>query len=76
MHVIEIKQVSQFSTAKQRKNGGEKMKGCSTMLLKTNGENMSESRLSTMLMKTNDLQSAFHDVDEKKESYWKTWVTG
>ena len=55
MHVIEIKQVSQFSTAKQRKNGGEKMKGCSTMLLKTNGEDMSEISLSTMLMKTNDL---------------------
>ena len=31
------------------------MKGCSTMLLKTNGENMSENRLSTMLMKIKDL---------------------
>jgi len=38
------------------------------MLLKTNGENMSENSLSTMLMKTKDLLGAFHDVDEKKES--------
>jgi len=51
LHVIEIKYVNQSSTAKQRKNGGEKMKVSSTMLLKTSGENMSEIGLSTMLMK-------------------------
>jgi hypothetical protein len=45
------------------------MKAYSTMLLKTNGENMSEIRLSTMLMKIKNLDLAFHDVDEKKTGY-------
>jgi hypothetical protein len=35
-------------------------------LLKTNGEKMSAFRLSMMLMKTNDLHSSLHDVDENK----------
>jgi hypothetical protein len=38
-------------------------------LLKTNRDNMPVFRLSTMLMKTNELNSSFHDVDEKKWSY-------
>ena len=35
------------------------------MLLKTNVEKMSIIRLSTMLMKTNELNRSLHDVDEK-----------
>jgi len=54
-HLIEIDTVRPFAAIGWRKMRGEKMKGCSTMLLKTNGENMSEIGLSTMLMKTNDL---------------------
>jgi hypothetical protein len=38
------------------------------MLLKTNIEKMSVFRLATMLMKTNWLSIALHDVDEKKVS--------
>ena len=41
-------------------------------LLKTNLEKMSEFPLSTMLMKTSQLYSSFHDLDDKKESYKKT----
>jgi hypothetical protein len=37
-------------------------------LLKINVEKMSAFRLSTMLMKTNELYDAFHDVVEKKGS--------
>jgi hypothetical protein len=39
--------------------------------MKTNVEKMSLFRLSMMLMKTNDLHSSFHDVDENKgERRW------
>jgi hypothetical protein len=48
--------------------GGE-MNQTSIMLLKTNGENMSENRLSIMLMKTKNIEAGFHYVDEKKRSY-------
>ena len=67
-HVIEIDMVSGLAVIGSRKMRGGKMKGCSTMLLKTNGENMSETRLPTMLMKIKDLHGAFHDVDENKTS--------
>jgi hypothetical protein len=36
------------------------------MLLKTHVEKMSEYHLATMLMKTNELKTLCHDVDEKK----------
>jgi hypothetical protein len=36
-------------------------------LLKTHVEKMSIFRLATMLMKTNNLNRPFHDVDENKE---------
>jgi hypothetical protein len=36
------------------------------MLLKIKGARMSVFRLSTMLMKTNELSVSLHDVDEKK----------
>jgi hypothetical protein len=65
-HVIEIDRVSRLAAIASRKMRGGKMKGCLTMLLKTNGEKMSETSLATMLMKTKDLQGACHDVDEKK----------
>jgi hypothetical protein len=40
-------------------------------LLKTHIEKMSVFRLSTMLMKTRELNRSLHDVDEKKgESRW------
>jgi hypothetical protein len=41
------------------------------MLLKTRVEKISTFCLSTMLMITNELHRSFHDVDEKKGSYWK-----
>ena len=49
--------------------GKLKMKVSLAMLLKTNIEKMSAFRLATMLMKTNDLNSVCHDVDEKKGAY-------
>jgi len=39
------------------------------MLLKTNRGKMLENHLPTMLMKTNKLKAASHDVDEKTASY-------
>lgn len=65
MYVNEIKCVRRITLAKHSKNAGGKMQGCPTMLMKTNGENMSENGLATMLMKTNDLWGACHDVDDK-----------
>jgi hypothetical protein len=41
------------------------------MLLKTHVEKMSLCGLSMMLMKINELQLPFHDVDENKGSYLK-----
>ena len=38
-------------------------------LLKTHIKEMSTFFLSAMLLKTNELRVAFHDVDEKKGSY-------
>jgi len=43
------------------------MKPSFIKLLKKNIEKMSIFRLSTMLMKTNELNHSLHDVDEKKE---------
>jgi hypothetical protein len=48
------------------KTRGEKMKETSIMLLKTNGEIMSEIGLSIMLMKTRNIEVAFHYIDKKK----------
>jgi hypothetical protein len=45
------------------------MKGCSTMLLKTHVEKMTDNCLSTMLMKTNELNRFFHDIHDKKGGY-------
>jgi hypothetical protein len=50
-----------------QKKGELKMQEDPTMLLKTN-ENMTDILTNaTMLMKTSDLNSLTHDVDEKKE---------
>ena len=45
------------------------MKVSSTMLLKTNSEKMSVCGLAMILLKTNKLLLACHDVDENKGSY-------
>ena len=42
------------------------MKVTSNMLLKTNGEKMSDIGLSMMLLKTNTLKHSLHGVDEIK----------
>src|SRR5208337_605885 len=44
------------------------MKVNSIMLLKINGGKMSDSSLSMILMKTNELKHPLHDVDEKKRT--------
>jgi len=46
------------------------MKVSYAMLLKTNVEKMSVFRLSTIFMKTNELNTPLHDVDENKGSCW------
>jgi len=53
------------------KKGGRKMEASCIKLLKTNIEEMSVLRLSTMLMKTSGLNHSLHDVHEKKGSYSK-----
>jgi hypothetical protein len=45
------------------------MKDSQAMLLKTNGEKMSETGLFAMLMKINELKLISRDIDEKKGSY-------
>ena len=52
--------------ARVEKRGGGEMKGTSIMLLKTNGGKMSEIGLSIMLMKTKNIEAAFHYIYEKK----------
>jgi hypothetical protein len=67
IYIIDNKTVSTVSwTWRVVKKKGGKMKVTSIMLLKTNGEKMSVFRLSKMLMKTNELNSSFQDVDENK----------
>jgi hypothetical protein len=58
-YIFETNAVSSFLMAGPRKNGGEKMKVSSIMLLKTNGGKMSEIGLSIMLMKRNVVTSSF-----------------
>ena len=66
IYIIENKIVSLFSSAKVLwKKKGEILELSCIKLLKTNVEKMSIFRLSTMLMKTNELNISFHDVDEK-----------
>jgi hypothetical protein len=55
-YTIETKIVSRSSRAwVAKKKGGEKLAGSCIKLLKTSGEKMSAFRLSTMLMKINEL---------------------
>src|SRR5271157_4665516 len=66
-HLIENRSVIDLSTALVReKKRGEKMGMSYGKFLKTNIEKMSTFRLSTMLMKTNELHQSLHDVDENK----------
>jgi len=50
------------------KKGGEKMGMSCAKLLKTHTAKMPAFRLSTMLMKINELYVAFHYIYEKKAS--------
>jgi hypothetical protein len=45
------------------------MKVYPVMLLKTNGESISDNRHPLMLMKIKDLWSGCHDVDDDKGGY-------
>ena len=65
-YITENKRVVYSWLALGEKSRGEKMKGTSIMLLKTNGEKMSEIGLSTMLMKIRNIEAAFHYSNEKK----------
>jgi hypothetical protein len=49
--------------------GNKKMKEAAVMLLKTNGLKMSETILSTILMKRSKIQSPLHYVDDNEETY-------
>jgi hypothetical protein len=69
IYIVEIKIVSRSLVARvMEKRGGGNMKVTSIMLVKTNGEKMSVFRLSTILMKTNELNHYLHDVIENKGS--------
>ena len=70
IYVIENTVVSLSSAARvMKKKGGEKMGVSCVKLLKTHVEKMSLFSLSTMLMKTNELNHYLHDVYENKGSY-------
>ena len=64
--VYEIKAVNCTASRSSDKSQGENMKDSLAMLLKTNGEKMSENRPLAMLMKKNELKSLSGDVDENK----------
>ena len=69
IYIVEIKIVSRSLVARvMEKRGGGNMKVTSIMLVKTNGEKMSIFCLSTILMKTNELNHYLHDVIENKGS--------
>jgi hypothetical protein len=70
IYIIENKIVILSSLARfTGKKGGQKRRVGCLKSLKTNVEKMSAFRLSTMLMKTKELNQSFHDVDEKKMGY-------
>jgi hypothetical protein len=68
IHVIETKTVNSIPADGFEKARGEKMKVSSIMLLKTHGENLSETGLSIMLMKIKQIKAALHYIHEKKVS--------
>jgi hypothetical protein len=55
-----------LSAVGRRKKRGNFLDQNSRKSLKKHAEKMSTFRLSTMLMKTNELQAALHDVVDKK----------
>jgi len=66
MYVIDNKLISYLSGDKGHEKKGElKMRRKFAKLLKTYIEKMSAFRLSTIFMKTNELDHSLHDVDEK-----------
>ena len=66
---LKLKELISLRWQGHEKRAGGKMKVTSNMLLKTNGEKMSEICLSKMLLKKNELYPPFQDVDEKKGAY-------
>jgi hypothetical protein len=69
IYVIGTKIVSLSRGGQDRgEKGGQKMGQNFFKSLKTNVEKMSAFRLSTMLMKTNELSQSLHDVYENKGS--------
>jgi hypothetical protein len=66
IYVIENKIVSQFPGGQGRGKRGRKMRLIFLKLLKTNVEKMSIFRLSTIFMKTNELNHSCHHIDENK----------
>jgi hypothetical protein len=63
-----------YSVWQGRKTRGEKMKETSIMLLKTNGEKMTEIDLSIMLMKTRNIEVDFHYIDDNKYTYLRSGI--
>jgi len=67
--VYEIKAVNCTASRSSDKSQGENMKDSLAMLLKTNGEKMSDNRSLAMLMKTMELLYVSRDVHEKRAGY-------
>jgi hypothetical protein len=65
-YLIQCKAFTRRGESEGGKTRGGKMQVTSNMLLKTNGEKMSEISLSKMLLKNKELSHPFQDVDEKK----------
>ena len=68
MH-LKLKRLLRFLRVAAKKARGENMKVTSIMLLKTHIETMSETRLSTIYMKTKHLEAPLHYMYENKGSY-------
>jgi hypothetical protein len=68
LYVIENNNVISSPASGWEKTRGEKMKVSPIMLLKTNGEKMSEISLAIMLMKRRQIEAACHYILENKGS--------
>jgi len=66
LYLIQIKRVNLNQECHDEKTRGRNVKESLAMLLKTNGEKMSENRSLAMLMKIHELKSLSGDVDENK----------
>jgi len=67
--LLKLRYLYDVTLARRHEKGAKKSGFTLCKLLKIHVEKMSIFRLSTMLVKTNELKHSLHDVDEKKGNY-------